>query len=256
MKIEDKGVILSIKNISEDALLVRCFTQKYGLLSGYYKQSLNGRSNNDSRKTTLVNGAVVNLSWYSRVSEQLGKYKNIENANNEHLKIIYNKNQGIFLNGVLCLLSETLNEKEPNNTMWESLMVFMQAIGNDDDVIYAAFMYLMFELNVLKISGYGLNLNVCIATGDTQNLVYISPKSGWSVSLEAGLPYHDKLFRLPNIMRSMEEKIAQYKEYRQISDLEIDDILEGLKITKFFIEKSIMQKTPFVRELIVKAIKK
>jgi DNA repair protein RecO (recombination protein O) len=45
--------------------------------------------------------------------------------------------------------------------------------------------------------GFGLDLSRCAATGETTDLVYVSPKSGHAVSAKAGEPYRDKLLRLP-----------------------------------------------------------
>ncbi len=49
--------------------------------------------------------------------------------------------------------------------------------------------------------GFGLDLSTCAATGATQDLVYVSPKSGGAVSRSAGEPWRDKLLRLPPFLR-------------------------------------------------------
>jgi len=44
--------------------------------------------------------------------------------------------------------------------------------------------------------GFGLDLENCAATGETTDLIYVSPKSGGAVSQRAGEPYRDRLLRL------------------------------------------------------------
>ena len=53
------------------------------------------------------------------------------------------------------------------------------------------------ELQLLAELGFGLDLDRCAATGATDELVYVSPKSGRAVSRQAGEPWQDKLLRLP-----------------------------------------------------------
>ena len=56
------------------------------------------------------------------------------------------------------------------------------------------------ELGLLDEIGYGLDLSACAATGTTDDLVYVSPKSGRAVSRSAGAPYHDRLLALPGFL--------------------------------------------------------
>jgi DNA repair protein RecO (recombination protein O) len=54
-----------------------------------------------------------------------------------------------------------------------------------------------FELVLLDELGFGLDLTSCAATGVTEELAYVSPKSGRAVSRGAAEPYLDRLLRLP-----------------------------------------------------------
>ncbi|MGY9105320.1 MAG: DNA repair protein RecO C-terminal domain-containing protein, partial [Alphaproteobacteria bacterium] len=56
------------------------------------------------------------------------------------------------------------------------------------------------ELLLLDDLGFGLDLSNCAGTGSTENLVYVSPRSGRAVSGEAGEAYHDKLLPLPGFL--------------------------------------------------------
>ena len=52
--------------------------------------------------------------------------------------------------------------------------------------------------------GFGLDLENCAATGETAELIYVSPKSGGAVSRAAGEPWRDRLLRLPAFLREGE----------------------------------------------------
>ena len=60
--------------------------------------------------------------------------------------------------------------------------------------------YIKLEADLLEELGYGLDLSCCAASGVTDNLVYVSPKSGRAVSSLAGEPYKSKLLPLPSFM--------------------------------------------------------
>ena len=51
--------------------------------------------------------------------------------------------------------------------------------------------------------GFGLDLERCAVTGGTDELVWVSPKSGRAVSREAGAPWADRLLPLPAFLRGL-----------------------------------------------------
>ena len=89
--------------------------------------------------------------------------------------------------------------------------------------------YSFLEYHLLEFLGVGLDLSECAATGTTQNLAFVSPKSGKAVCLEAGLPYKDKLYKFP---RYIVEK--NYNPSRA-------EVLDLLAMTAFFLNKNFFQ---------------
>ena len=57
------------------------------------------------------------------------------------------------------------------------------------DEEYICLRYTWWEFLFLKNIGYGLNLNQCAVSGSFENIYYISPKSGNSVSYNVGKKY-------------------------------------------------------------------
>ena len=53
--------------------------------------------------------------------------------------------------------------------------------------------YVRLELGLLQELGFGLDLEKCAATGATEDLAYVSPKTGRAVSRAAAGPYKEKL---------------------------------------------------------------
>jgi DNA repair protein RecO (recombination protein O) len=83
-----------------------------------------------------------------------------------------------------------------------------------------------FELRLLGEVGFGLDLERCAATGERNDLVYVSPKSGSAVSAAAGEPYKDKLLKLPAFLLSGKDFAAPPEE-----------VADGFALTGYFLEK-------------------
>src|SRR6185437_4689675 len=100
-----------------------------------------------------------------------------------------------------------------------------------DDVGGAAVHLIRFELAMLGELGFGLDLENCAATGETTDLVYVSPKSGGAVSRAAGEPWRDRLLRLPPFLRPGEADGRDWSD----QDLSDQDLQDGFQLTGMFL---------------------
>ena len=80
--------------------------------------------------------------------------------------------------------------------------------------------YLRWELSLLEDLGFGLDLTQCAVTGGTENLTYVSPKSGRAVSAAGAGKWKTKLLPLIPAMTG---------------DGSAEDITEGLRTTGHFL---------------------
>jgi DNA repair protein RecO (recombination protein O) len=97
------------------------------------------------------------------------------------------------LNLVAALLRLT-SERDPHPELYEAACHILDHL---EARTVAPALLVRFELAILAELGFGLDLAVCAATGRTDDLVYVSPKTGRAVSREPGLPYADRLLALP-----------------------------------------------------------
>jgi len=86
------------------------------------------------------------------------------------------------------------------------------------------------ELALLDELGFGLDLASCAATGQTIDLIYVSPKSGRAVSAEAGEPYKERLLALPAFLRG-----------RSAGDVTRQDVEAGFALTGHFLETRVLR---------------
>jgi DNA repair protein RecO (recombination protein O) len=126
----------------------------------------------------------------------------------------------------LAALCRLLPERDPHPAVYTALEAIIDSM-NDADWIAARMV--RFELDLLAELGFGLDLAACAATGERQDLVYVSPKSGRAVSRQAGAPWKDRLLRLPAFLR---EPSAQPPSG--------DDVADGFALTGFFLARDVL----------------
>jgi DNA repair protein RecO (recombination protein O) len=96
-----------------------------------------------------------------------------------------------------ALLAAALPEREPYPEIFASFRGLVTALDSAAD--WPA-RYVGWERDLLTALGFGLDLTRCAVTGEATDLAYVSPRTGRAVSRTAGLPYHDKLLRLPEFL--------------------------------------------------------
>jgi DNA repair protein RecO (recombination protein O) len=107
------------------------------------------------------------------------------------------------------------------------LLSLLDALESADHLIWAA-VYIRFELGLLSELGFGLDLSRCASSGATENLIYVSPRSGCAVSAQAGAPYAERMLPLPKFLLGS-----------QAGGVDGDDLVNGLKLTGFFLEQRV-----------------
>ena len=123
------------------------------------------------------------------------------------------------LNAITALLSFSLPERESHLPLYERSIALLDLLGENEAWPMA---YLHWELALLEEMGFGLDLSVCAVTGSTENLIYISPKSGRAVSEAGAGEWKDRLLPLPACLRDIRQSDKA-------------GILQGLQATGYFL---------------------
>ena len=122
-----------------------------------------------------------------------------------------------------------LPERDPHEDIFEMLD---RTLDDFDDAGVAAAHLIRFELAMLAELGFGLDLENCAATGETRDLIYVSPKSGGAVSRAAGEPYRDRLLRLPAFLREGEGGANGWSD---------QDLQDGFRLTGLFLLRHVLE---------------
>ena len=129
----------------------------------------------------------------------------------------------------LAALARLLPERDPHEEIYQMLE---RTLDDFDDAGEAAVHLVKFELAMLAELGFGLDLDNCVATGATSDLVYVSPKSGGAVSRTAGEPWRERLLRLPAFLREGEGGSNGWSD---------QDLQDGFRLTGLFLLRHVLE---------------
>lgn len=188
----DEGIVIGTRRHGESSAILEAMTRLRGRHLGLVR---GGRSSRLS--PVLQPGNGVRLHWRARLDEHLGNFT-VE-ATVFRAGRLMETSASLHGLAYLCALLRLLPEREPDEGLHAAACVLLDHLG---DASLAAAMTVRFEIALLGKLGFGLDLSACAATGATQELCYVSPRSGRAVSARAGAPYADRLLTLPAFARS------------------------------------------------------
>ena len=191
MEWRDEGVVIGVRRQGETSVVVEAMTRLHGRHMGLVR---GGRSSRLSG--VLQPGNTLDLIWRARLDEHLGAFQP------EALRLRAGRflPQAMALAGLSYLgaLMRLLPERDPHEALYEALSATLETL---DDTALAPAMLARFEANLLSESGYALDLSQCAVTGTTDELIFVSPRSGRAVSAAAGAPWRERLLPRPAFLR-------------------------------------------------------
>lgn len=227
MNFSDQGLIINIKKYGENDAIVKIFSQKHGICRGYVK-----KINSKKQRSLFQIGNLISFEWKSRVEDGLGSFYYVDLIKNYFSKILFEKIKLNSVSTLFFIIDNYFYERENHNLFYQDLESFLNFISYESENNNILKYYIILELKVLEIMGYGLDLSCCAASGVVDDLAYVSPKSAKAVSQDAAEPYKDKLLKLPKFILDNFNNINLENK-----NITFEDIKNGFKLSGYFLEK-------------------
>ncbi len=226
MEWRDEGIVLSARGYGESGAILELFTREHGRHLGLVRGGAGRR-----HKSSLQAGNSLSAHWRARLSEHLGTYT--AELMKPRAGLLMEDAFSLMGLSAACAVAGVIPEREAHPALYEGFELLLDTMEDPD--IWPA-IFVRWELGLLQELGFGLDLGQCAATGSRDDLTYISPRSGGAVSREAGDPYKERLFRLPQFLIGAQAGAATP-----------DDVAEGFRITGHFLDRHLF--TPHGRHL-------
>ena len=217
MEWRSDGILLATRKHGETSLIIDTFCPKHGRYLGVVKGGT-------SRKFApiLQVGAQLDLTWRARLQDHLGSFK-VELVRARIVNAMSDRVLTAGLMAVSTILSGVLPERQAYDEFYRTTEDLLDLL-NQPDIWPLA--YLHWELELLTVLGYGLDLSKCAVSGNTDNLRYVSPRTGRAISEDSAAEWAPKLLHLPPIILKGPDSA--------------DGILDGLKLTGYFLTKKVL----------------
>ena len=210
----ETGLLLARRRHGENAAIIEVFTRDHGRHAGIV------RGGTSRRMTPVLEpGNQVDVTWRARLEDHLGTYT-VEPVQSRAAALMADRLTLAGLNALTSLLTFALPEREPHPNLYEGTLAVLDMLGTSP---FWPIAYLRWEMSLLEDLGFGLDLSACAVTGDTENLVYVSPKSGRAVSAAGAGQWKTKLLPLTPALLGK-------------GDGNPTDVTEGLRTTGHFLQ--------------------
>jgi DNA repair protein RecO (recombination protein O) len=216
VEFDDDAFVLAARAHGEAGAIVELLTQMHGKWAAHVAGGASRRL-----RPLMQPGARVRLRYRARTAEQLGS-ASLESEGEGPSALFDDPLALAGLASAAAVLSAALPEREPYPGAFLAFEALLEALGLPE--IWPAVL-VRFEAGLLEILGFGLDLGRCAVTGSTDDLAWVSPRTGRAVSAQAGEPWKDRLLPLPRFLISAQEPVGP------------GDVGAGLAITGRFLEQ-------------------
>ena len=217
MQFTDEAIILNTKKLTERGLFASFFCRELG-----YKKSFCRYGQSKANKPVFQAGNLVYSVFSSRTNEQLGTVR-CELLKCLSAKIMLNQTKLKLCNLFFEILNTVLVEHQNYESLYDKTLAFITDDEQDKLLIHVK--YLELELELLQSLGFSYELSKCTVTGQTEDLIYIYPKTAKAVSANAGKEYKDILFKMPDLF------LYDLKQHKP------EDINNAHRINNHFLQK-------------------
>jgi len=217
MEWQDDGIVLAARRHGENDVILSLLSHGHGRAAGL----LRGGQGRRLRGIAQI-GNRLRVRWRARLADHLGSFS-CELDRAEAGGLLDEPSRLAALMAAAALTEAALPERAPHPGLFDALGALLVALRGDD----WPRRYVHWEMALLAELGFGLDLSRCAATGRTDDLAFVSPRTGRAVSRDGAGAWRDRLFALPRFLIVPEHAAGP------------DDLLRGLDLTGHFLLREV-----------------
>ena len=184
----DEGLLIAARRHGESAALVEIFTAAHGRHGGVV------RGGGSRRMAPILQpGALLSVEWGARLEGHLGHFR-VDPISTPLAVVLADRVALAALASLAALVSAALPERAPHPALYAATRELVAGLGRRPGWRKD---YARWEIALLAELGFGLDLRRCAVTGGTEDLAFVSPRTGRAVSRGAAGPWADRLLPLP-----------------------------------------------------------
>lgn len=187
----DAGLVLAARPHGETAVILELLTRDHGRHLGVVHGGTSRR-----KAPMLQPGNQLDAVWKARLDSHMGTWS-VELRTSRAAAILGDPLRLAALTSVTALAAFALPERDPHPAFAARTEALCDAIATGEGWLPD---YVAWEMGLLEISGFGLDLNTCAATGATEGLAYVSPRTGRAVSQAGAGDWAARLLPLPPML--------------------------------------------------------
>lgn len=212
----DRGIVLAVRAHGESGLLAVLLTREHGRHAGLLTHARGGRS-----RTAPQPGQLAAARWQARLADHLGRFT-LEVERDFSAAVLDAPLRLAALASAAALVDAALPEREPQPALFDASLALLGALAGPA----WAEAYVLWELGLLGALGFGLDLSACAVTGGSDDLAFVSPRSGRAVSAAAAAAFRDRLLTLPGFLAGRSGGGAE-------------EVTAGLDLTGHFLDRHV-----------------
>ncbi|MQX36753.1 DNA repair protein RecO [Roseospira navarrensis] len=225
----DEAIVLAGRPHGETSLLVSVLSRTHGRHMGLVRGGVG-----KAARGLWQPGNRLHVTWKARLADHLGTLSG-EMADALAARVLGHGDRLAVLAAICAVAEAALPEREAFADLFEDTAALLALTADPEAPALADLTaaYVRWEMGVLADLGFGLDLTACAATGATEGLVYVSPRTGRAVSAAPGAPWHDRLLPLPAFLVAGEASPGVSAEVARA----------GLRLTGHFLDRHVFVAT-------------
>jgi DNA repair protein RecO (recombination protein O) len=184
----DEGLVLAARPHGETAVILELLTRDHGRHLGVVHGGVSRR-----KAPMLQPGNQLDAVWKARLEDHLGTFT-VELRRSRAAAVLGDPLRLAALTALTALCSFALPEREAARAFAARSEALCDALMEGEGWLPD---YVRWEMALLEISGFRLDLSSCAAGGPADDLAYVSPRTGRAVSRTGAGDWASRLLPLP-----------------------------------------------------------